>query len=310
MIARIESALSFISSDERETWVCMGMAIKSEIGESGFDLWDNWSQQADSYNSKSALSVWRSIRATGKVTIGSLFHEAKSNGWQDNDKHEKPTAAQLQERHRLALERESIEGKARDQAQHAAAKKAGWILHQCKPEKHAYLDSKGFKDDLGRVWWASEESNLLCIPMYLNTALVGVQLIDRMGDKKFLTGQRTAGAYHLINNDGYGCDNWFVEGYASGISLQKCLKSMGLRYKIYICFSAGNMKTVATIIGKGYVIADNDESGTGERVADATGLPYWMPFDVGTDINDVYKKEGLFKTAQNLRKWINFVKNR
>lgn len=310
MIARIESALAFVSSDERDTWLMAGMAIKNELGESGFDLWDSWSRESESYNSQSAKSVWRSIRNSGKITLGSLFHEAKSSGWRDNGIYEKPNQLQINERKRLALVRETVEGKTRELAHQAAAKKAGWIMHQCKSEQHAYLDSKGFKDELGRVWWVNDGDNLLCIPMYINAALVGVQLINRTGEKKFLTGQRTSGAYHLINNDGYGSENWFIEGYASGLSLLKCLKSMKLRYKIYICFSAHNMKNVALSIGSGYCIADCDKSETGERAAIESGLPYWMPFDDDTDINDFYKENGLFRTSQVLKKWINLVKSK
>ena len=116
MIARIESALTFISSDERETWLMAGMAIKGELGESGFDLWDNWSQQSDSYNAQSARSVWRSIRNSGKITLGSLFHEAKSSGWRDNGAYERPSHAQIEERKRLAADRETVEGQAREKA--------------------------------------------------------------------------------------------------------------------------------------------------------------------------------------------------
>jgi len=305
---KITSALAYISSTERETWVRMGMAIKQELGDAGFDLWNYWSSSAPSYKEKDAIAVWRSIRPAGKVTMGSLYHVAKVNGWRDDGKFAKPTQAQIDERNRLAAERLTEDGMRREAAQAQAAKKAAWILHQCKSEAHAYLHSKGFGDDVGRVWWASEDSNLLCVPMYVNTALVGIQLINRLGEKKFLTGQRTAGAYHLINNDGYGADNWFTEGYANALSLRACLKSMSRRYKIYVCFSAHNMKTVATMIGSGYVIADREKSGVGERIAEEIGLPYWIPFDDNTDFNDYWKANGTFKTATNLRAWMNNLK--
>jgi hypothetical protein len=37
----IESALSFIPANDREIWLKCGMAIKSELGENGFDEWSN-----------------------------------------------------------------------------------------------------------------------------------------------------------------------------------------------------------------------------------------------------------------------------
>lgn len=44
-VERIREALQFIPSTDRDTWLRMGMAIKSELGEAGFELWDNWSRQ-------------------------------------------------------------------------------------------------------------------------------------------------------------------------------------------------------------------------------------------------------------------------
>src|SRR6188768_1815057 len=82
-LGTIRGALNFIPADERDLWLRIGMAIKSELGESGFDLWDSWSQQASSYNSRDARDVWKSIRADGPITIGTLFHEAKARGWRD-----------------------------------------------------------------------------------------------------------------------------------------------------------------------------------------------------------------------------------
>jgi hypothetical protein len=40
MYNRIRSALSFIDAGERDAWVRMGMVVKSELGDAGFDLWE------------------------------------------------------------------------------------------------------------------------------------------------------------------------------------------------------------------------------------------------------------------------------
>lgn len=100
MSTRIREALQFIPASDRDTWVKMGMAIKSEVGDAGFDLWEVWSQQADTFNAKDARDVWRSIRINGKVTAGTLFHEAKANGWRDDGTHQKPTHEEIAERQR------------------------------------------------------------------------------------------------------------------------------------------------------------------------------------------------------------------
>jgi len=303
MRQRIESALDYIGADDRETWLMCAMGIKAELGDEGFDLWNNWSQQSKSYSASAARSVWKSCRGHG-VSIGSVFHEAKSNGWKDDSKFVKPTPEQIRARNEAQALRNTEAARETEKAQQAAAKKAAWILHQCKNEKHAYLHSKGFIEGVGPVWWPVETNNLLCIPMRVGSNLVGVQMIDREGNKKFLSGQRTSGAEYLIDNGGIGSKDWFVEGYASGLSLRECLKALRLRYRIHVCFSAHNLQSMARLLGHGLVIADHDTSKAGERAAVASGLPFYMPPIEGQDINDMHKAMGTFKTSQILRGWM------
>ena len=301
MNARIASALAFIPADHRETWVAMAMAVKSEMGDAGFELWNEWSQTADNYNAQAARSVWRSCRGAG-VTLGTLFHEAKCNGWVDNDRHEKPTAAQLQARKREQAERLTQEGMERERLAQAAARKAGWILHQTKTEQHAYFGAHGMPDFEGLVWRPTEQDNLLCVPMRIGKELVGVQLIDRHGAKNFLSGQKTSGAEYLIDNK--GMDIW-VEGYCTGLAVRACMAALKMRYRVHVTFSANNLKAMAT---SGFVIADNDQSKVGEKVAIATGLPYWISDVEGEDFCDFWQRLGTFKASQALRKRLVEVK--
>jgi len=297
-IIRIESALSFISSDDRDTWVQMAMALRSEFGDSAMDVWLNWSRQSDSFRESDARAVWRSCRGSG-VTIASLFHLAKQQGWRDDDKYTRPTVAQRDAQQRASAYRHTQEGIERARLARKAAEKAAWIMSKCKPEIHAYLELKGFPDLEGLVWRPDLESNLLCIPMRIGNALVGIQMIDRHGVKKFLSGQVTAKAEFCMDSGAMNSTDWWCEGYATGLSLRECLSALKLRYRIHVTFSASNIKRMAH---SGYVIADNDISSTGEDAAKATGLPYWMPTIVGEDLNDQWRREGTFRMSQILRK--------
>ena len=78
---RIRDALEYIPAGDRDIWLRMGMAVKSELGDEGFDIWDTWSRSGESYDARDAKDVWKGIRANGKVTGGTLFHEAKARGW-------------------------------------------------------------------------------------------------------------------------------------------------------------------------------------------------------------------------------------
>lgn len=189
----------------------------------------------------------------------------------------------------------------RQELQESAAKKASWILSQCRLGSHPYLDRKGFEDEEGNVW-RTEEGSTLVVPMRVGSHLVGCQLIKEDGTKRFLYGQRTSNAQFIIDNRGM---NILCEGYATALSIRKSLKHLKVPYKLHVCFSAGNMQKVAASLGSGVVVADNDESGTGERVAREIGWKYFLPPVVGQDFNDYQMDVGVFKSGMAIRKLLN-----
>ena len=184
-----------------------------------------------------------------------------------------------------------------------AAQKANFILSQCELSRHAYLDAHGFHDEIVNVWRKDEESEpLMIVPMFYEGKGCGAQCIGIDGRKKFLFGQRTTGAQFVM---GRGNVHYWCEGYCTGLAVFKALGALKINCCVHVCFSANNLLNMAK---QGYVIADNDASGTGERVAKETGLPYYLPDTVGDDFCDVFQKNGLFKSSQLLRKWLNSVK--
>jgi putative DNA primase/helicase len=198
--------------------------------------------------------------------------------------------------------RKSIDDSRKRQAESAdrASKKAGWILHQTELKSHPYLASKGFPDELGNVW-TKDGNDILVIPMRMDNRLVGVQLIDHEGNKKFLHGQTTKGASFCMNAKGVPI---FCEGYATAISVRECMKASNIKYAIYVCFSASNMKHIARTVGGGFICADNDPNGVGEKFAKETGKPYWLSETVGNDLNDDHMALGTFKMSQKLKKFL------
>jgi len=181
--------------------------------------------------------------------------------------------------------------------QRKAAETAKWIIAQCQHGKHDYLKAKGFPDEQGYIY-VKDGVQLLTIPMWVGRNLVGVQLIDPAGQKKFLRGQLTSKAEFVFNNSG---PHYLCEGYATALSLRHILKSLKKTYTIHVCFSAGNMVKVAEGL-TGFVIADNDKSKTGEDTAKKIGWPYWMSDAIGEDLNDFARRVGLFRAGQNLSK--------
>lgn len=188
--------------------------------------------------------------------------------------------------------------KERREAASKAASKAGWILHQTRQAFHPYLKAKGFPDEQGHVW-VTDDGLLLVIPMRVDGRLVGCQLIDDKGEKKFLSGQITKGAVFTMDAKGVPV---FVEGYATALSVRAAMKAMKIRYTIHVCFSASNLEFVAGKTIGGLIIADNDSNGVGEKAAQKTGKPYWMPPTVGHDANDYHATAGLFQVSQSLKR--------
>jgi phage/plasmid primase-like uncharacterized protein len=182
--------------------------------------------------------------------------------------------------------------------QKRAAEKAEWILSQCELATHDYLVGKGFPEERANVWTTDDETQLLVIPMRVGRQVVGCQLIDGQGGKKFLSGQRTSDAAFVIDNRGLPV---LCEGYATALSIRAALAALKARYTLFVCFSAHNLGRLAKELPKGLVVADNDASGTGERVAKETGWPYFLPPEVGMDFNDFHQATSLFKCSQALR---------
>lgn len=298
-IAKAAEALSFVPPHDRETWVRMGMAIKSEFFEDGFDTWDSWSQGGETYSDKSALAVWRSIGAAGKIGIGTLYHEATANGWRDNGEHRGPLTEQEQaekRRARAARDAATIAEEARKhRAYRVAADAAQKVIEQCELKTHFYLNSKGLPDVVALV-----NDSTLIVPMRnLETNQVqGMQTIDwlpqeRRWEKKMAFGMRAKGAVLRLGNQ-RAKETFLVEGYATGLSIELVLRRLRLNASVLVCFSASNLAYVATMIkGQAFVFADNDVSLAGETAAKKTGLSYCMSDVAGEDANDLLQRAGM-----------------
>jgi len=271
---RIREALQFIDASDRETWLRMGMAIKSELADTGFDLWEAWSLQAESFNTKDARDVWKSIRAGGKVTIGTLFYEAKANGWRDDGAHQKPTQEELAERRRIAAERAVKEEAeiARERAD--TAKKAAAILKAATEAKAdlPYLSRKrvspvatlreidagaaaailGYPPKSGGDLLTGR---LLVVPVKQGDGISTLELIDGDKRKAALAGRGSkVGGYwatqRLPDGDGAGLTLLIGEGVATVLSA-----SEATGHPAIAALSSGNLPAVAKVMRERYPAA-------------------------------------------------------
>jgi putative DNA primase/helicase len=272
---RIGTALQFVPADDRDTWLKIGMAIKSELGDSGFDMWDGWSQQAESYNNGDARDVWRSLKPDGGVTIGTLFHEAKASGWRGNDQHQQPTPEELAERQRIAAERAEQEQATIQRERADTAAKAAEILKAATPAQadHPYLvrkqvapvntvreiDATVAASILGYQPKSGGESltgRLLVVPVKQGNAISTLELIDGDGRKTALAGRGTkAGGYwateRLPDSNGQGVTLLIGEGVATVLSA-----SEATGWTAIAALSSGNLPVVAKVMRENYPAAE------------------------------------------------------
>lgn len=205
----------------------------------------------------------------------------------------------------IKLDREAIERRALDAARQIreghrkAAYKAAAIVKGCAIGQHPYLEAKGLPNASALI----SEDGALIVPMRdcRTNNILGVQriaLVENEWEKKMLPGMRAKGAVYRFGH--LSADElWFVEGYATGLSVAEALRMLRISAGVMVCFSAGNLVHVAAqFSGRHFVFADNDESRAGEKAAWATGLPYAMAPVVGMDANDLHQAEGILSVAK------------
>lgn len=269
---KIRTALNYIDPHDRDTWIRVGGAIKDEMGDEGFELWDSWSQQAENYNAKNAQYMWnRSIKA-GRVRINSLFYEAIKGGYDPKQfQSEKPSPEEQAKRAAAAKERAAQDAKkvAEDQARAKDLAKFIWSKGEPVNPNHPYLLAKGITDAQTlssiRQNHYQGEDNLL-IPVIQDKEIVSMQFIDKDGGKKFIAGGQVGGSYHLVG-DAKQFERGIVlaEGYATAASINQ---ATGL--PVMVAFNAGNLVSVSEKLAQNLpnhipvtIAADNDASLTG-----------------------------------------------
>lgn len=185
----------------------------------------------------------------------------------------------------------------RRRLQENAAMRASMIINRTLTGRHPYLVAKGFPDEKGLIWCHDKTEHLIVPMRDDHNQLVGVQMIDAEGGKRFLYGQKTSGANFVIGSQGI---NVLCEGFATGLSIREAMRHLKHQWRIYVCFSAHNLVTISRRLKAGFVVADNDKSGAGEKAAKATGWRYWMSEQVGEDFNDTHRRAGLFEASKSL----------
>ena len=331
----IADALGFIDSNDRETWVRMGMAVKSELGESGFSIWDEWSKGGATYKAADAKSVWKSLRQYKgqSVTIATLIYEAQQSGFAFNDNDRVKISSEeiaARKAKREAEEKKAAAEEKRVQGSVAELANLAWKA-SVPAYEHPYTTRKGvkingarigefpvYKVEYGQPIKPFKTIPALLVPIHHDSKqgkIVSLQAYffedqEFYGDRAYLKDGQKQGGYCLIGNPDKRTIA-IVEGYATGLSVYEATG-----WAVMVAFDSGNLVNVAKIAQKLFsqseiiIAGDNDNPNpvngkrAGNEAAEAAGKAInarvILPSIEGQDWNDVHTCEGLESVQSQL----------
>ncbi len=285
MQSEITEALNHVPADvDRDTWVKVGMAIKSMLGDAGFETFDQWSRTANNYVEQDAKDTYKSVRADGGITIKTLFAMAREYGYQPSrDDHQKPRSLTL-------AWNSATENRADD---------------------HPYLKIKNIKAHGTRI-----SGKTLLIPVSdLDGKVQSAQLVFLNGgkwDKKFQTGTKLKDdSCHVIGS----LDSSTIvlaEGLGAAASIHEATG-----YTAVICFGCKRLAKVGRSIkarypGANILIAGDDDTQhktknpgrddaikAGKEIGAKVVFPSFSSGS-GTDFNDLHLREGIEAVRQQI----------
>ncbi len=283
---KAREALTYINPDcDRLTWFRVASALKDEFGkDDGFDLFDKWSQEGESYQAAAARDTWKSAQP-GHVTIASLYHEAKKGGFRPSEWATQTPVERTNDSQRAA-ERAAAQAAqvAEDAQRHAdAASKAIEIFKVGKAlaTDHPYIVRKGLAthpwlqsaDVAPREMLAGDLSKhlgykpkadgvplagrVLLIPLINGRNITTLEFIDETGRKTALAGGLKKGSWsvpvpmgkHLTDNP--TTPIVVVEGWATAYSIQHAFLRNALQMPSAYVVAAGadtNLENVARML--------------------------------------------------------------
>jgi len=269
-----EGMLSFVNDfEDREVWLAMGMALKAEFGDAGFDAWDRWAQNGSNYSAPACRSSWRGFKArAGGVGMGTLVKFAKDGGYRfDASNQPAQDPAELARRHSERADRIAAEQRNRAALAISAENQAlgAWRNAQ-RTGTSAYALRKGIDAPESCRFLPLDQGGGLVVPMLRydlprEESLKGVQIIRDDGSKKFTYGMAKPGTACRLGLPVVGEPVFVCEGYATGMSIRMAL---GRRYPVFVAFDAYNLPVVVASVHQALpgcpivICADDDHATT------------------------------------------------
>ena len=91
----VRSALKAYTNDDLhyDAWLQVGMMVHQAFGgdDEGYAIWCDWSATSVKHDEDTCAAKWESFGTDGGLTIGTLFHLAKEQGWERPTRQAVPT---------------------------------------------------------------------------------------------------------------------------------------------------------------------------------------------------------------------------
>ena len=226
----------------------------------------------------------------GDIYAGAFgdWRESSSTTWRQNLGRELTTVEEMA--HAAKMRDIKAESDRVRKLQSDAAKETAatiWEGASDASDEHPYLQAKQVRSHGLKV---SGDGRLI-VPIFDKSGEISsLQFIDSSGGKKYQSSGDIEGGMYIIH--GSGEMYYLAEGYATAATIHELTGCT-----CYVGFTAGQLPAVAQLIKDKplTIVADNDESGTGERyarrAAELTGARVIVPPELGMDAND-YWQEG------------------
>lgn len=313
----VRDALSFISPNmPRDDWARIGMSIKSEFpDDAGLAVFDAWSANGDGYDPRAASATWKSIKAGGGVTLGTLVKLAKENGYErrldDAQRAQRLQALANTPRPRIDTQAEAAKTLAA-QEETAATAQTLWANGQERGESD-YL----FRKAVGAHGVRFTDRGTVLVPLVDESGkLWNIQRIMPTplpdgNDKLLLKNGRKSGLSHVLgsldpSDGGENTPIQFAEGYSTAAALYQ---STG--WPTVMTIDSGNLPKVVAQYRQRFpnrlllIGADNDQATLqkegynpgvlkAEEAAKASNALVLMPPErqgINVDFNDVWVEQ-------------------
>jgi putative DNA primase/helicase len=261
--------------------------LKDAISNAGFEPPTHVNFDGKIHRFGKKKSCWY-IAYSGEICAGAFgdWKDGYSHNWRQNIGRELSTVEQMAHTARInEIKKESarVRKLQADTAKETAA--TIWENASEASDKHPYLQAKQVKSHGLKV---SGDGRLIVPVIDESGEISSLQFIDSNGVKKYQASGEIEGGMFVIH--GSGDMYYLAEGYATAATIHETTGCT-----CYVGFTAGQLPAVAQRIKDKplTIIADNDESGTGQkfatRAAEITGARVLVPPIEGMDANDYWQ---------------------